>query len=197
ALIHKAVGLIKLLQLAFHNFGDRLRRFVLDLLGGDFLFLRQQIGRHGFPRHPVRMARRDLKRNVFDQLLEILVGYRGFLPCTHLDQHANLRAGVNVCRHQAMALDLHARMAWDSIFPRILATAASRWTSRLAVGSRASFRATSSAKARNMSLRATKSVSQFTSTKTPRRPPGTRYWVIIPSRASRVAFVAAVAAPFL
>ena len=38
-LIHEAISLVKFLQLAFDNFADGLRRFVLHLLGGNFLFL--------------------------------------------------------------------------------------------------------------------------------------------------------------
>src|SRR5204862_5899083 len=45
--------------------------------------------------------------------------------------------------------------------------------------------------------RATKSVSELISTKTPRRPPGAIYWAMTPSLASRVALETAVAAPFL
>ena len=66
------------------------------------------------------------------------------------------------------------------MFSRSLATAASRSASRFALGSVASFLTTSSQKARKSSLRATKSVSQLISTRTPRCPPGAMYWAITP-----------------
>ena len=47
------------------------------------------------------------------------------------------------------------------------------------------------------SVRATKSVSQLTSTSTPILPPGWMYDATTPSRASRCAFLAASASPFL
>src|SRR5437016_5650771 len=77
------------------------------------------------------------------------------------------------------------------------ATAAIRPASRSAFGSVASFRAASSQKARKVSFFATKSVSQLISTSTPTREPGRTCWAMTPSLASRPAFLAAVATPFL
>src|SRR5439155_18527313 len=60
-LIHQAIGLIKLFQLAFDDFCNRLGRFVLHLFGGDFLFLGQQIGRDLLARNRKRVAGSNLK----------------------------------------------------------------------------------------------------------------------------------------
>ena len=42
-LIHEADGGEMFFQFAFYNFFNRLRGFILELLGGDFLFFRNQL----------------------------------------------------------------------------------------------------------------------------------------------------------
>src|SRR5882762_1803371 len=83
------------------------------------------------------------------------------------------------------------------MFSPIFDTCATRSASRSAFGLAASFFAMSSQNARKFSLRATKSVSQFTSTRMPTRDPGWMYCTIKPSFASRPAFLAAEATPRL
>src|SRR5882724_5659211 len=98
-----------------------------------------------------------------------------------------------------MPLPLTSSRWWREIlmFSPIRATAATRSPSRSAFGSVASFRAVSSQKARKVSFLATKSVSQLISTSTPTREPARICWAMTPSFASRPAFLAAVATPFL
>src|ERR1035437_1005431 len=112
-LIHEAISLVKFLQFAFDDFGNGLRRFVLHLLGGDFLFLRHHVRRHLLARNHVRMSRRDLKRDVLDELLEFLFG-RGFrLARADFDEHADLCAGVNIAGDEPVAVDFHPRVPGD------------------------------------------------------------------------------------
>ena len=69
--------------------------------------------RHLLARNRVRMSRRDLQRDVLDQLLEFLLA-RGFgLARADFDEHADFRAGVNVTGNQSVAGHLHFRVAGD------------------------------------------------------------------------------------
>ena len=97
-----------------------------------------------------------------------------------------------------VAGDFHAVEAGDlDVLADLGRPAPCASASRSVLGSARSLRATSSQNARKPSLRATKSVSQLISTRMPARAPGWMLWAITPSLASREAFLAAEAAPFL
>ena len=59
------------------------------------------------------MSRRNLQRDVLDQLLEF-VRDRGFGPArADFDEHADFCAGVNVAGDESVAADLHPRVPGD------------------------------------------------------------------------------------
>src|SRR6185369_1401797 len=66
-LINQAVTLVELLELAFHNLCDRLRRFVLHLFARNFLFLGFDRRRYLFTGDHLRMGGGNLQGNVADQ----------------------------------------------------------------------------------------------------------------------------------
>jgi hypothetical protein len=113
-------------------------------------------------------------------------------------QHADFGAGVDVGGDEAVAGNFQARVAGDLDVLAHLADGGFAVGFEIDVRDRRHLSWRSHRQnARKASLRATKSVSQFTSTSTPDLPPGAMYWAMTPSRASRVAFLAALAAPDL
>src|SRR5664280_174482 len=118
SLVNEAIALKKLFQFAFDDFGERLRRLVLDLFGGDFLFFGQEVSGHLVPGNNEGMAGGNLQGDIFDQLFEIVLGNGAFFSGTHFHQHADFGAGMNVSSHQSIAADFHSRMARD---PDVLA----------------------------------------------------------------------------
>ncbi len=107
------MGLIKLFQLAVHDFGDGLRGFVFHLFGGNFFLFGHHHSRHLVAGDSGRMAGGDLQRDVFDQLPELIVGHRAFLARADFHQHPDFCARMDIAGDQAVATNFHARVAGD------------------------------------------------------------------------------------
>ena len=69
----------------------------------DVLLARVGFRRDVFLPDILRIARRDVHGDVVDQFLEVLGARHEIAFAVHLDQHANLAAGMNVVGHRAFA----------------------------------------------------------------------------------------------
>jgi hypothetical protein len=108
ALVDQTMGLVELLEFAFDDFGDGLRRLVFDLFGGNFPFLFQDFRIDFVAVHVERAAGGDLQGDVAHELFELVGGDGGFFACADFDQHADFCAGVDVCSDHAVAADFVA-----------------------------------------------------------------------------------------
>lgn len=106
ALVEKADAAVEFFEFSFDDFGDGLRGLVLDLFGGDFLFLGDEGGIELLAGDDHGVGGGDLQGDVADELLEILGAGGGVLAGADLDEDTNLGAGVDVGGDHAVAADL-------------------------------------------------------------------------------------------
>ena len=102
-LLEQAHFLVELLHLARNHFLGDVRGLAAGngLREIDFLLLGVGFRRHIFFSHVARIAGRNVHRDVVHQLLEIIRACHEIALAVHLDQHANLAAGVNVAPHRS------------------------------------------------------------------------------------------------
>ncbi len=110
-LIEQADGLIKLLQLAFDDLGNRLRGLVLHLFRGDFFFLIHDGRVKTFAGNRARAGSGDLQGDVAHELLEIFTGHGGFFASADFHEHADFGAGVDVGRNESVTGNIEAVVA--------------------------------------------------------------------------------------
>ena len=102
-LLQQANLLVELRHLAVDDLLDHRCR----LAGGgslraiDLLLALQILRRHVFGLHIARIARRDVHRDVLEQLLEVLGARHEVALAVDFDQHADLAAGMDVGAHCA------------------------------------------------------------------------------------------------